>query len=396
LSDSDLFNVKYLRHVTQKASNVLGTEMGKRRNARNPIAEGSRNSLITDPVDQLHMYCKLIPKDWKLGDRTTPEKWLFTIAADSIIIRAQPMNLYHNLFPVAVCAPDFDGYSPVAYSRLEILSGMQTTIDWLFNSHIANVRKAINDVLVVDPYMININDLADPGPGGLVRLRKPAWGKGVKDAVMQLNVVDITRQNIGDVQAIIQYMQTIGGTDNAIMGSLREGGPDRLSAQEFKGTAQGAVNRLERVAKIIGLQAMQDIGYMFACHAQQLMSKDVYVKTAGEWPKTITENFNVREGRVLVEPDDILVEYDLLTRDGSIPGSNFSDSWLQLFQTIGNNELLLQRFDIVRIFEHIATQLGAKNVADFRLQQRPISAITAPDEAVMRQVEQGNLTALEQ
>jgi len=394
ISDGELFNVKYLRHMNQKSSSVLGTRLDERNSQRGRQYDSRNDRQISDPVDQLHLYVKLVPKQWNLGNSETPEKWLFTLAGDSVIIRAQPLGLLHNMFPVCVCAPDFDGYSPIAYSRLEILSGMQTTIDWLFNSHIANVRKAINDVLIVDPYLININDLADPEPGGLVRLRRPAWGKGVKDAVMQLNVVDITRQNIGDVSAIIQYMQTIGGTDNTVMGSLREGGPDRLSAKEFQGTAQGAVNRLERVAKIIGLQAMQDIGYMFAYHAQQLMSKDVYVRTVGEWPQVISDNFQVNQGRVLVEPDDILVDYDLLVRDGSIPGGNFNDSWIQLFQTIGNNEQLLQQFDVVRVFEHIATQLGAKNVQDFR-RQRPVQPVTAPDETVQSQVQQGNLVPVE-
>ena len=154
------------------------------------------------------------------------------------------------------------------------------------------------------------------------------------------------------------------------------------------------MNRLERVAKIIGLQGMQDIGYMFACHAQQLMSRATYVRTIGEWPQTISQNFNVREGRVLVDPMDILVEYDLLVRDGSIPGGSFSDSWVQLFQIIGNSPQLLQQFDIVRIFEYIATQMGAKNVADFRLQSQQIPVATAPDEEVLREVERGNLTAL--
>lgn len=395
LSQGELFNVKYLRHMNSKYSSVLGTKLDERNTGRNRSYNSRNDRQISDPVDQLHMYLKLVPKQWQLGSSERPEKWLFTVAGDSVIIRAQPLGLLHDMFPVAVCAPDFDGYSPIAYSRLEILSGMQTTVDWLFNSHIANVRKAINDVLIVDPYLINMNDLADPEPGGLVRLRRPAWGKGIKDAVMQLNIVDITRQNIGDVSAIIQYMQTIGGTDNAVMGSLREGGPERLSAQEFKGTAQGAVNRLERVAKVIGLQAMQDIGYMFAHHAQQLMSKEVYVRTVGEWPEVIQQNFNPQQGRVLVNPDDIVVDYDLLVRDGSIPGSNFSDSWVQLFQTIGGNEQLLQQFDIVRIFEHIATQLGAKNVQDFRI-QRPVAPVTAPDELVAQQAQAGNLFPIEE
>jgi hypothetical protein len=712
--DGDLFNVKYLRHIKYKFSE-LGERDRSRRTVRTRLTR--THSLIDrNNVSQLHMYVKLIPRQWRLGRSEYPEKWLFTIANECLLIRAKPLGLSHDLFPVCISAPDFDGYSPVAYSRLEILSGMQTVIDWLFNcyddrtevltdagwkfikdakeqqlkvatvepttglmhfeepvewytyaysgpmctflsrycdlvvtpnhkifghfqsdvqssyiraefllgdlskrdyfvptavlwqgeaqdyiligdtlidsasvvrfmayyfmlgncseeeavlvcenaqlmshidemltqlgvaaeasyhagakvkrwrisdiafvtwihrncydtqgnmrlphwlknttgeqlhifvhicaslvhkkssskvlkfacnsselagdvqeiairlgysthvyeqegkyithldssdmytpltmafsyvslyqgnvycfensthltvvrrdgkacvcsqSHIANVRKAINDVLIIDPYLLNVNDLKDPEPGKLVRLRRPAWGKGVKDAVHQLGITDITRANIEDVLFIIQYMQQIAGTDNPIMGSLRRGGPERLSAREFQGTTQGAISRLERVAKVIGLQGLQDIGYMFAHHTQQLMSEETYIKVAGDWPDALLRAVNAQQGRAKVTPYDILVDYDLLIRDGSIPGGNFSDVWVQLFQTIAQQPALLQSFDIVRIFKHIALNSGAKNVDDFELRpQTPAQTTVAPDEQVLREVERGNLVEL--
>lgn len=393
--DDDLFNVQYLRHLHRKSSHILGIDTDSRtkrtgRNLEHPI-----NRNVSDPIDLFNVYVKLVPEHWKLGTSKSPEKWLFTVAGDAVIVRAKPLGLHHNMFPVAVAAPDFDGYSPVAYARLEILSGMQTTIDWLFNSHIANVRKAINDVLIVDPYLVNVNDLRDPEPGGIVRLRRPAWGRGVENVIKQLAVSDITQANLQDVSFIIQYMQQAAGTDNPLMGSLRQGGPERLTSAEYQGTARGAVSRLERVAKITGLQSLQDIAYFFAVHTQQLMSEDVYLRTVGEWPQVISEQFIPEQGRIKVSPLDLLVGYDVMTRDGSIPGGNFSDAWVQIFQTIGGSELLVQKFDIVRIFEFIATNLGAKNVAEFRLQPNVAPQIqTAPDEQVMAEVERGNMVGL--
>jgi len=390
--DGELFNVRYLRHVNNKTSNILGDKGFRNRRSNEP----SRNRNISDPIDLFHIYVKLIPSDWNIGDSKYPEKWLFTVAGDAVIIRAKPLGLHHDQFPVAITAPDFDGYSPIAYSRLEILQGMQVVIDWLFNSHIANVRKAINDMLIVDPYLLNIEDLRDPEPGAIVRTRRPAWGRGVENSVKQLAVTDITARNMQDVSLIIQYMQQVSGTDNPIMGNLRKGGPERLTSAEFKGTTQGAISRLERIARVIGLQAMQDIGYQFAYNTQQLMNEDVYVKTVGQWPELIQRTMNPQENRVLVTPHDILVDYDLLVRDGSIPGGNFNESWIDLFKTIGESELLLPRFDIVRIFKYIATQLGAKNVEDFEMspQKQQVQAITAPDEQVQQQNANGNLVQL--
>lgn len=393
--DSDLFNVRYIRNMGKRYTSVFGRDKAQRRHRPTTTRTfGTNSSAIIDPVDILHMYVKLVPDEWGLGSSDIPEKWYFSVAADSIIIKAKPLNMNHNMFPVCVTVPDFDGYSPIAYSRLEVLQGMQVVIDWLFNSHIANVRKAINDVLIVDPYLINVPDLKDPGAGGIVRLRRPAWGRGVENAVMQLQITDITKSNLQDVSYIIQYMQQISGTDNPVMGTLRTGGPERLSAREFQGTAQGAVSRLERIAKITGTQGMQDIGYMFAHNCQQLMSEDVWVRTIGEWSDVIKEQFAITNGRVKVTPFDILVDYDLLIRDGSIPGGNFGDYWIQLFQAVAGNEALMQRVDIFRLFKHIATQMGAKNVDDFEIPQ--IRGQVMPDEQVEQQVQRGDLVALDE
>ena len=129
----------------------------------------------TNPVDVINLYVTLIPKEWNLGDGEYPEKWFFRLAADDVIITCQKANYYHGMYPVAVASPEYDGYSITPIGRLEVLYGLQGVLDWLFNSHVANVRKAINDMLIVDPYLVNINDLKDPEPGKLIRLRRPAW-----------------------------------------------------------------------------------------------------------------------------------------------------------------------------------------------------------------------------
>jgi len=263
-------------------------------------------------------------------------------------------------------------------------------------SHVANVRKAINDMIIYDPYLLNPKDMESPKPGKLVRTRRPAWGRGVEHAAMQLNVNDITRGNIGDSSWIVQWMQKIGAADDPMMGSLRQGGPERLTKGEFQGTRMSAISRLERLAKLIGLQGMQDIGYMFAAHTQQLMSQEQYVKIAGQWEDELAKEYGgkIESGRIKVTPYDLLVDYDVLVRDGSIPGGNFSDVWIRMFDILAQHPELDKRFDIVRIFRHIARNSGAKNVSDFERKQPPPQAKIMPDEDVARNVEAGNLVRL--
>lgn len=392
--DEDMFNVDYIRACHGKTS-VFATDNSEREKKTN---KGSRRGMSygsTNRTDVISMYIDLIPNDeqWKLGDSDKPEKWYFELACDEVVIKAKPAGFNHNMFSVALCAPEFDGYTPTPVSRLEMMSGMQETLDWLFNSHIANVRKAINDMLVVDPYLVNINDLRDPGPGALIRLRRPAWGRGVDKVVQQLGVQDITRANIGDSTYITNWMERVSGIDASVMGGLRQGGPERLTKAEFQGTRAGNIGRLERVARVIGLQAMQDIGYMFASNCQQLMSEDVYVKAVGDHQEEIVKSFGgQRKGKVT--PYDLLVDYDVVVRDGSIPGGNFSDGWTELFSTIVGVPELAKELDVPRIFMYIAKQLGAKNVEDFRRNLDRVQPQVVPDDQIEQEVDRGNITAI--
>jgi len=389
--DEDLFNVRYVESVHNKQTSIFGEDKSERE--RKIGGRPARTSATTRPVDIVNMYMKLIPKEWNLGPGEYPEKWFFSLAADDVVIRAKPLDLDHNMFPVAVSAPDFDGYSTTPVSRLEKLYGLQGTLDWLFNAHIRNVRKALNDMFVYDPYLINTNDLKNPGAGKLIRLRRPAWGRGVKDVIQQLDVNDITRQNIADSAWIIEYMQKVGAADDAQMGSLRKGGPERLTKGEFQGTQQGAFSRLERIARIIGLQAMQDIGYMFGSHTQQLMSEERYVQYTGRWQQVLMDEFGTNlqnnRGRMKVTPFDILIDYDVKVRDGSVPGDNYSEVWLRMFDALGKYPELAEKFDIVRIFKHIARNSGAKNVDEF------VRIKTMPDAQVEQQAQAGNIVPLE-
>lgn len=388
--NSGLFNVKYLKVRKDKRS-ILALDNSDRQTKHGGSSELNRSMTDTvNPVDRIRMYITLIPKDWKLGESEYPEKWYFELACDDVIIACNKADHNHGMYPQAVAAPEFDGYSITPIGRMEVLYGLQHTLDFLFNSHISNVRKAINDMLIVDPYLVNIEDLRDPKPGKLIRLRRPAWGRGVDKVVQQLAVSDITRLNIADSAYITQWMDRVSGADQSMQGALRMSGPERLTSSEFQGTRGSAISRLQRIAMLIGMQSMQDIGTMFAVHAQQYMKNETYVKIVGRYADQLQKTFGTKT-RVPVTPYDLAINYDLIVRDGSIPGGNFSQAWIDLFKVIGTTPELMQQFDVTRIFMYIAQQLGAKNVEDFRRNLNNIQATTMPDETVARGVEAGNL-----
>jgi len=303
------------------------------------------------------MYVNLIPKEWKLSDSEYPEKWFFTLASDDVIVGCEKADHSHGMYPAAVASPEADGYSITPVSRIEIMYGLQGVLDFMFNSHVTNVRKAINDMLIVDPFLVNIKDLEDPSPGKLIRLRRPAWGRGVDKVVQQLQVNDITRANISDSAYITQWMDRISGADQSMQGALRQ-------------------------------QFFQDIGTMFAVHTQQYMTQDSYIRVVGRQEEQLKKMFG--KERVKVSPYELAVNYDLIVRDGSIPGTNI-EAMTQMWQVIATTPELHQEFDTFRMFMYIAKQLGAKNLDDFRRNVNRIQPTTMSDEEVANQVEKGNL-----
>ena len=392
-NDKSLFNVKYMKGISTGGQSLFNKSRSESGRATKFGTTTGNTSSTTTPIDVIWMYWTLIPKDFELGSSEYPEKWLFGLAADKYIVCAKPLGLNHNMYPIAVCAPDFDGYSTTPVSRLELMYGMQEGLNWLFNSHIANVRKAINDMLIVDPSLINMADLEDPRPGKLIRMRRAAWGRGVDKAVMQLPVTDITRQHISDAGVIVDFMQRTSAATDSLSGMIRQSG-ERVTAAETQGTMKSALSRLTKAAKIASLQAMQDIGRMFASHTQQLMSDDVWIKATGEWQNVLMQTYG-RNKRV--RPIDLIVNYDIVVKDGSVQGNEYNEAWIEVWRVLGSNPMLLQYVDGVKVFKHIARILGAKDINEFVLNQGPMPPVKTKvqnPEAIAQGVQQGNLVPI--
>ena len=387
----NLFNVKYLSGLQYQGTSIYQIDNSGRYFKSGAV---KYHYLGRQPYTTIEMYVKLIPTDYNLSDSEKPEIWYFKIAADAVVLAARKANFMHKLIPTCSIVPDFDGYSSSPVSKIEMLSGMQNLLDWLLNSHVANVRKAINDTLIYDPSLINSKDLRNPKPGKLVRMRRSAYGRGkIGDAIQQLNVSDITRGNVADSSWLLSAMQSLSGTDDSSMGILRSGGPERLTKAEFQGTAAGKISRLERTARIIGVQGIQDIGEFFAWHTKQVMKEEQFISIAGDWQDLLLQEYghSIDRGRLAISPKDIDVNTNVLVRDGSLPNGNYSEVWLRLFESLGANPELAQEFDVVRIFKHIARNAGAKNVNDFIARGGDVKAEVQSNDQVQQQVQAGNL-----
>lgn len=386
------FNAKYVREGVADARSqfITGEEsQSRRRDVADEQVTGN------DPVDEIWMYVDLIPSEWGLGNSDRPQKWQFAVAGEQVITAARPLNLHHNRFPVVVVAPDFDGYSVTPPSRMGLIQDMQQIIDFLYSSHLLNIRKAINDMFIVDPKLVNIHDVSDPEPGKLIRMRRMAWGQGrIDEGIKQLEVSDVTQQHIEEGNFLLNVMeQTTGATDMAK--GIPQSRGSRVSATEAQGARQSVLSRMQKAARIIGMQGMQPLGELLALQTQQLMEEETYVQVIGEAGENNRQRLSkdVEGGKVAVRPEDIVIPFDVQASDPSVPGSEDVDVWTDLYQTVAQNPQLAQQFDMVKLFKHIAQQMGAKNIDSFVQRQNPPQVMD--DQEVEEEARRGNLQPVE-
>lgn len=398
--DSMVFNAKYLKHFDPR-STLLMTKGDK----RNHYKEGDVHSRLTsknEPADVVWMYVDLIPERWELSDEDRPEKWIFGVAGEEVLIAAKRLGLTHGEFPVLNAVPDYDGHSASPISRMGMINDMQTIVDFMYTSHIQNKRKAINNQFVVDPTKVNIFDVKDPQPGKIIRTRRAAFGDdAVESGIRQLPVEDVTASHIQDAQILQDLMQQATGASDTLQGRLGRR-TTRVSASEANNVQQSGLARLERVAQIMSMQAMQPIGYQFAHNAQQFMEQDEFVEVTGKLRKFLTkqQGSEFERDRISVNPFDILVDYDVVPNDGTIPGQEDGELWVQLYQILSNNPKVAQNFDMIDIFKHTARQLGADSVERFELDsdqetQVPPNPEVMDDQQVQEEIRKGNLVPAE-
>jgi hypothetical protein len=378
---SEMFNVKYLRSGSRTSTLWRGTSAEK--GGRSIPGRGSDD--LAEPVDLVHMYARLIPKEWKLGTGDSPEMWRFTVAADSILIEAHKLGLNHGQFPVAVAAPDFDGYDALPMSRTETTYGLQEVTNWLFNSHMQAVRQTVKPKDVIDPSGIHVASLySDDSPA--IFLKEEAYGTGVDKWIYRLPTNDVTRGNIADSMYVADMIERATGVSDPIQGVIKNKA-ERRTATEVRGVIDQAVSRMGTMAKMIATTSMYDLAWQFAHNTQQFLTDETYARVTGKLEDTLRAEYGQSWSWAKVRPQDLSVGFDVIPKDVTDSGKLDLDSWMQIFQTGIRTPALAARYDWGRIFDMIARKSGVGSLAPFEVK-------VLPDAQVGQMASQGQLAPM--
>lgn len=334
---------------------------------------------------------EIIPAELGLGPEDTPVKYLFTWLNRKQIVQCERLDLDHDMHPVCVSEPYTMGYGFGQPGLMDYIGPMQDLMSWLINSHVDNVRTVLNNMLVVDPSRIEMQDLKEPGAGKLIRLKRAAYGTNVDAAVKQLQVTDVTGGHINDFELLLKLTDTLGAVSDNLKGQQADGG--RKTATEIRTAADAGTSRLAMLAKRISTQGISDLTEMMSLNIQQLLSDEFYMDVTGK---------SGEEAPIRISPSGLVGDFNYPITDGSMPVDKVAmvDVWKEILMGVMQDPTgqLRSSFNVINIFKYVAELGGARNIDDF-INQNPqgmpqLNIQPQPDGQVEKAAQAGNIVPM--
>ena len=343
-----------------------------------PGAETVSRGSVTDFVQLDEGTVVITPSELGLGDSDEPAHWVFTIANKTQIVRAEPLNLDHGMHPVVVSEPYGGGYGFGNAGIADLVGPLQDLMTWFVNSHIQNVRIVLNDMFLIDPSRIEMQDVENMGPARRIRLKRAAFGQDIRGAIQQLPVQDVTRAHMADLQLTMNLADTLSGVSDNLRGIQDSGG--RKTATEVRTSAEAGSSRLASLARTISSQALVDLTTQMSVNTQQLLSEKMMIAVVGE---------DGKQKSIRVGASSVVGDFSFPVNDGTLPIDRVAmlDVWKEIFLGVSQDPELARRFDRVALFEFIAELGGAQNISKFIVQSQPDAQVAADAQA-------GNLAPL--
>lgn len=332
---------------------------------RGALDDGKTSSDKKDKnyLELCEMTIELTPRDWGLGSSTYPEKYAFTVGNDEVILSCMPTGRDHQKFEYFTLEYEIEGYALNKRSMLEIADPLNDVLSWLFNSHMYNVRKAINDQLIVDPSRVTMKDLTDPVSGRIVRLKPEAYGTDPSLAVHQLAVNDVTRAHMQDFGMVAEVLQRVLGVNDNMMGQVNAGG--RKTATEVRTSSTLGINRLKTNCEYMSAMGFTPLAEIMLANTQQLYDDQQMLRIAGR-------AVGGPQG-IMVDPTSIAGKFDFIPVDGTMPIDRFAQAnlWKELAGIMMKFPMVAQQYDWAGILGWIAQLGGLKNLDQFRIRVVP-------------------------
>lgn len=242
-----------------------------------------------------------------LGTENNAMRWLFWVANDNRVIRAEPLPNIHCDWPVSVSmfAPDL--HDELMTSLSTVSRDIQGLVSWLLNSRMSAVSRTIDSQFIVDPTGINTSDLTNRYR--LIRTTKTAVNRDIRKLVQQVVTQDTTTGHVGDMATLTSLMQTVTGINDNVTGQYHSG---RRSATESRTVTNSAASRVKLIGDLMWASHYQPQANRVLTNARQALSEEMFVRLCGEEARSAFAAFRST-------PEKLAANYDFVVFDGTLP-----------------------------------------------------------------------------
>lgn len=308
------------------------------------------------------MVLTVVPRDYDLGESLQPEKWIFTMVQDRVIVGARPQQSNHGRFPYNIITYDINGYEVASFGLLDVMRPLNNVMDWLINTHFFSVRKSLNGNVVVDPSRLIMADITNPQPGRLVRLSPAAYGTDPRTVWAEMSTSEPTAQHLQAIGLFDQIIQRVSGVSESLQGTIAK---NRKTAAEVRTAAAGASGRLKLHADWASATGVTPLAHMMLSNTQQFYNWEEVFRISGKM--SASREF------VTVTPETIAGNYDYVPIDGSLPMDRTATAavWKELLMVMLQAPALAAGFDVPKLFGYVAQLAGCKHIDQFRVEITP-------------------------
>lgn len=334
-------------------------------------------------VKAYELYVKIIPSQWKVAKGDRMEIWVFTVTVNSYqVFGLRPMGSYHGKFPIDILEQEPEAYNLFSRSMMEVMQPLNDSLTWLVNSHMFNVRAALNNQFIADPSMIVMKDLESKDPGRIIRLKPAAYGRDIRTFFTQLPVNDVTQGHVGDMQLMADMLQRVTGVTDNIMGMVNQGG--RKTATEVRQSTTFGINRMKTQCEYFSAMGFGPLVQKLVQGTQQNYNTELQLKIVGDLAA-------LSPGFIQATPETIAGFYDYVGVDGSLPVDRFAQAnlWQMMLGQMSKVPQVMQQYDLGKLFGWVANLAGLKNLQQFRVQAVDPATLAA-------QMQAGNVVPMKQ
>jgi hypothetical protein len=353
--------------------------------------------LVLDTEIQLD----IIPNEYKLadgkplGDEDYPVRYVMEVANDDRVIRLEPMGYLHGEFTYSMAEYTPDMVNEINEGMAEMIDHIQNQITFLCNSRATSLRKNIDNRFVVDPMGVNVATLESRSP--IILLNKGASKTGVDRWIKELQVTDVTQNNMNDVQIWTSIMQMVTGANDNAMGQYNGG---RRSATEASVVSSGAAGRMLTIISLAHETGLSPAGRQMLINARQGCDEDSFSTVIAKRPdpQTAPEDYAAWQKRYAAFKGtvaDLICMDDAFIFDSTTPAAKgYQAQALQelLGIALQNPETaMMLNINLSKLFRKTMEERGIRNPDAYMLtpqEQAAMMAQLAQQQALQQNAQQ--------